>query len=169
MTGLFRLLLTGSRTITPDTRNPAGQTITDVLDDLCVVVARDGWPGLLLVHGACPKGADMLADRWAMRRAADGWRVTVERHPADWGKFGKRAGFVRNSEMARRGADRCEAFIQDASPGASMCADLAEERGIRTVRHHIRTAAAVIPDFDETDAEAARALADVLTPNHETA
>lgn len=82
-----------------------------------------------IVHGACPSGADAIADRFAVD---NGW--PVERHPAKWGTFGKSAGFVRNKFMVDTGASLCLAFIKNDSKGASMTARLAEEAGIPTMR-----------------------------------
>jgi hypothetical protein len=88
----------------------------------------DGSP-VSIIHGACSRGADAIADR-----LGDEHLIPVERHPADWAKYGKAAGYVRNAEMVKRGADICLAFIENGSKGATMCADLAEKAGIETVR-----------------------------------
>jgi len=111
-----RILVTGSR---------------DWTDFAAIVEALRDWksPGAVLVEGGA-RGADRLAA--TIWRA---WGLTVEEHPADWDRHGKRAGYLRNQEMIAAGADVCLAFILDNSPGATHCANAAETAGIPTKRH----------------------------------
>lgn len=78
-----------------------------------------------VVHGACPTGADIIADDWCI--SAD---FLAERHPADWGTHGKAAGPIRNQEMVDLGADICLAFPLGASRGTRDCMRRAEAAGI---------------------------------------
>lgn len=90
---------------------------------------------LTVVHGACRTGADTQADSWARRLRGQGLPVEIEDHPADWKGPRKRgAGYARNAEMVKLGADVCLAFIRDESEGATHCSDLAEKAGIETKR-----------------------------------
>ena len=111
---MARVLITGSRTW------QSAETIRETLSTV------PGGPHTL-VSGACPLGADAMAEDAAARM---GWEI--ERHPADWNRYGKRAGFIRNSLMVELGADQCFAFIRDNSKGASMTARIAESAGIPT-------------------------------------
>jgi hypothetical protein len=117
----MRLLITGSRDW--DDRTTIANFLLDVRD------TRD-WTGrdgldVTLVSGACPRGADRIAEEIA---EDIGW--AVERHPADWLTYGRGAGFRRNAEMVALGANLCGAFIKNFSLGASHTASLAEEAGI---------------------------------------
>lgn len=103
------------------------------------------FPGATLVHGACPTGADFIADAiWASWFGS----YSPERHPADWGRYKKRAGFVRNAQMVSVGASICLAFLNPCtkqncpdepkphdSHGGAHTAKLAEANGIEVVRY----------------------------------
>lgn len=69
----------------------------------------------LLRHGAA-RGADKLADLWAETRG-------VERDPcpADWGRFGKSAGVLRNGAMLER-EPRVDGVV--AFPGGRGTSDM---------------------------------------------
>lgn len=121
----MRVLVTGSRTW--DDEN-------EIRLALALITQEHGAENVTVVHGACPRGADALADEIASRW---GGGMTVEPHPADWNGYGKRAGFIRNAAMVGAGADICLAFIKDRSAGASHCAAQAERAGI-PVRRYLR-------------------------------
>jgi len=120
-----RVLVTGSRTWDDVV------TIRRALFEAGREFGRD----TVLVSGACPRGADRICEEiWA------GWGGQVELHPAEWERYGRRAGRLRNAEMVRLGADVCLAFIRDGSRGASHTAALAEGAGISTRRYQRRGA-----------------------------
>ena len=114
-----RVLITGSRTWTDH------EYIFSVLK---LELERRG--PFILVSGNCPTGADHMAEVAATRLGQE-----IEKHPAVWEQHGKRAGFVRNAEMVKLGAERCHAFIFEDSKGATMTAKLAEKYGILTIIH----------------------------------
>ena len=70
------------------------------------------------------KGADRLGEFYAIDR-----NYEIHRFPADWDKFGKRAGFLRNAEMAEY-ADELIAFWDGASKGTKHMIDLATQKGL---------------------------------------
>ena len=113
-----RVLITGSRDW--DDTDEILWALRQAAEDL-------GGP-FVLVHGGA-RGADSIAGEMQLLQ---GWPVEV--HEADWSRWGKRAGYVRNAEMVRLGADLCLAFIKAQSRGATMCAQLAQSAGIETRR-----------------------------------
>jgi hypothetical protein len=128
MTNPYRILVTGSRSWD----DPAA-----VHAALEAAYRNTRAAPVVVVHGACPHGADEHARAWAVEMIRQGRPVLEEPHPAYWrpgGKLDRAAGFRRNAEMVNLGANVCLAFIKDGSRGASHTADLAEKAGIPTRR-----------------------------------
>lgn len=123
MTAPYRILVTGSRDWQDRT------AIDDALTALAAANTFHNRP-TVIVHGACPTGADAMADDWARWHAQRSPLIGFERHRANWRINGKRAGFIRNAHMVNLGADVCLAFIKNGSRGASHTAALAEQAGI---------------------------------------
>src|SRR5215469_3332726 len=117
----FRLLVTGSRT---------WHDIRTIEQALAVILDRHP-ESVLLVHGACPHGADAIAAAYAARTPG----YQIEAHPADWRRYGRAAGYRRNAEMIALGADGCAAFIRDRSPGSTRTVQLARAAGIPVWLH----------------------------------
>lgn len=85
----------------------------------------------IVIISGCARGADTLGLRYASENAFD-----VEEYPADWDKYGKKAGYVRNVEMAEN-ADALIAFWDGKSKGTKHMIDIATERNlpIRVIRY----------------------------------
>jgi hypothetical protein len=135
----YRLLITGSR----DWQDRAA--IDDTLTALAAANTFHNRP-TVIVHGACPTGADQMADDWARWHARRNPLIEFERHRAETFGPWPACGPIRNQHMVSLGADACFAFIGPCtsprchrprphpSHGASHCAHLAEQAGIPTRR-----------------------------------
>ena len=83
--------------------------------------------GLVIIHGGA-RGADSLAEHWA-RDNAD----FIESYPADWNKYGKRAGYIRNTKMLNEGKpDLVIAF--PGGKGTQMMINLAEAAKVPVIK-----------------------------------
>ena len=105
----MKLLVTGSRSW------PDKQAVYNVLTELNPT---------LVIHGGAT-GADAFAEQWAVEHD-----VLVDRHPADWGKYGRAAGAIRNAQMVNEKPDLVVAFLHGNSPGTRMTMKMAEAAGI---------------------------------------
>lgn len=124
----MKVLVCGSRTFND-------QSIVDrILDGL------DGGDGatcgdfLWLIHGAA-RGADTLAAFWAERRGFP--EEAILAFPADWDRYGKSAGYLRNQQMLDEGQpDLVVAFVDKPlakSKGTTMMVDIARQAGVKTI------------------------------------
>jgi predicted Rossmann fold nucleotide-binding protein DprA/Smf involved in DNA uptake len=79
--------------------------------------------GIEIVSGNA-NGADKLGEKYAIER-----NFSVKSFPADWTKFGKSAGFLRNKQMAEY-SDALIAFWNGNSSGTKHMINLATEFGL---------------------------------------
>jgi hypothetical protein len=75
-----------------------------------------------LVSGTA-RGVDSIGEDWARQRG-----VRIRQFPAEWDKFGKRAGFLRNQQMAEY-ADCLVAFWNGQSKGTKHMIDIMKNLG----------------------------------------
>ncbi len=77
-----------------------------------------------IIHGTA-KGVDSQADFYARQLG-----LSVQRFPANWDQYGKRAGFLRNVQMLEEQPDLVLAFWDGKSKGTKHTIDQAAKRGI---------------------------------------
>lgn len=144
----MRILVTGSRDWTD--KNQIYWELEEARDDV-------PHSKIMLVHGACPTGADKIAEHYAK---VMGWGI--DPHPAKWSNpcgpscspwhrrerldgstYCPVAGLRRNVEMvnsvvAVRHLEPviCLAFIKDYSPGSTQCATYAGSMGLEVRIFH---------------------------------
>jgi hypothetical protein len=131
---MMRVLITGSRNWNEtDLIRSAFDLVMEKITGDPYSFDRVAGSRVTIVSGNCPSGAD-----WLCERLAFDYGFKVERHPADWHKFGRGAGFRRNQEMVDAGADYCFAFIKNESAGATHCMEAARRAGIPTFVYRMR-------------------------------
>ncbi len=70
-------------------------------------------------------GADALGERYAKEKG-----YTIKRFPADWNRYGKKAGPLRNKQMADY-ADALIVFWDGSSRGTKNMLEIAREQGLK--------------------------------------
>lgn len=110
----FRVIIAGGRDFTD----------YELLKRYCDSVLRNKVDdGIEIVCGKA-RGADYLGEKYAIERG-----FGIKFFPAEWESLGKRAGFVRNEQMARY-ADAVIAFWDGQSHGTKHMIDIATENGL---------------------------------------
>ena len=85
-----------------------------------------GLSDIEIVSGTA-RGADRLGEQYANEHG-----YPVKQFPADWDNLGKRAGYVRNEQMAKYG-DMLIAFWNNESRGTKHMIDLAKRENLLVV------------------------------------
>lgn len=71
------------------------------------------------------RGADTLGEQYAKEKG-----YNIEYYPAEWDKLGKKAGIIRNEEMAKN-ADALVAFWDGESRGTKNMIELAKKYNLK--------------------------------------
>jgi glycerophosphoryl diester phosphodiesterase len=77
-------------------------------------------------------GADKLGEKFANFMGYE-----IKQFPANWDEFGKRAGYLRNKEMAEY-ADALIVFWDGKSKGTKHMIDLAKEKNLKVVVYYYK-------------------------------
>jgi len=98
-----------------------------VCKELHTVLGERGvrYEDLTIVHGAA-RGADKMAGRWATING-----VKQERHAAEWEKYGRSAGAIRNVDMLQSGLDLVIAF--PGGTGTQHMVGIAKKAGVEVI------------------------------------
>jgi hypothetical protein len=122
---VFRVIIAGSR------KYDDYEALRGKCDTILSKKLADPNIQIVIVSGGAT-GADSLGERYAAERG-----LQIERHPADWDKYGKSAGPRRNAEMAAV-ADALIAFPKQGEPnkGTLNMIETAKAKGllIRVIR-----------------------------------
>lgn len=86
-------------------------------------VKQSGFELTEVVSGTA-RGVDRLGEQWAEKHG-----VPVKRFPADWDKYGKAAGHIRNAEMADY-ANALVALWDGQSRGTKNMINTARKKGL---------------------------------------
>ena len=79
----------------------------------------------IVVISGTARGADSLGEKYATEMG-----YKLEQYPANWNKYGKRAGYLRNKQMADV-AHACVCFWDSKSKGTKHMIDLANEKKLK--------------------------------------
>jgi hypothetical protein len=100
----------------------------------------------VLVSGHCPTGADRIAEEiWSA------FGGEIELHPANWKRYGRAAGPIRNQEMVDAGADYVLAFPMEGGKGTQGCMELARKAGLRITDYSQPPPRSTVPEEYMTD------------------
>lgn len=112
---MVRLIIAGSRTITN------ASYVLKYLDYICKGVHIE-----CIISGMC-HGPDMFGVEWATKNG-----IKIIECPADWETHKKKAGYIRNSEMANNyGATHLIVFWDGKSKGTKHMIDVAKKANLK--------------------------------------
>lgn len=110
------IIIAGSRNVAENAENY--QQLEQIVDFYI-----QGLSDVVIVSGGC-RGIDRLGEHYAIKHHLECWRC-----PADWKKYGKKAGPMRNAKMAAI-ATHLIAFPSPTSRGTIDMINKANDKGL---------------------------------------
>lgn len=119
----LRIIIAGSRDFNDY------KLLKDSMRDILKNTALEDINKIKIISGTA-RGADQLGERFAKQ-----FKLEVVKFPADWDRYGKRAGYIRNEEMAKYAIQDYNygmlvAFWNGESRGTKHMIDLAKKHGL---------------------------------------
>ena len=96
----------------------------ELLENKCDYYLSNLDTNVIVIVSGMALGADTLGEKYAKRRG-----YKIDYYPANWDKYGKSAGFIRNKEMVDI-ASAAICFWDGKSKGTKHTIDLCKEKGI---------------------------------------
>jgi hypothetical protein len=115
----MRILICGGRDFTDKWK------FYEVMDRLSEEYDFDNKQPIVIIAGEA-RGADTLAKEYA----EECWEYAG--YPADWNKYGKRAGYVRNQQMLDEGKPELVVAFPGGK-GTAMMIELAKKAGVEVI------------------------------------
>ena len=123
-----RIIIAGSRSFNDYIKLKAA-----MYDTICDLKKSNGEELNIKIISGTARGADKLGEKYANE-----YGYEVVRFPADWDRLGKRAGYVRNAEMAKYAVSDGSIGVlvacwDGASKGTKHMIDLANKYGLEVL------------------------------------
>lgn len=97
----------------------------ELLKEKCDEFLQDKTYEEIVIISGHASGADSLGERYAQEKG-----FKIETYPADWKKYGRAAGPIRNEQMANI-ANALVAFWDGKSKGTKSMISLAKKKGLQ--------------------------------------
>lgn len=101
----------------------AGSRDGFILNDVYKAVNQSGFEITEVVSGTA-RGVDRLGEEWGEAN-----NISIKKFPANWDSYGKRAGYMRNIQMAEY-AESLVALWDGESKGTKHMIDIAKSKGL---------------------------------------
>lgn len=129
MSTKFRVIIAGSRSF--DNYRALTNGVTNIIDELLEEQGLVHADAEIEIVSGCARGADQLGEKFAREHGYE-----LIRFPADWNQYGKKAGYIRNTEMAKYAtSDDTKgvliAFWDGQSKGTKHMIDIALRYGMK--------------------------------------